>query len=949
MKYNDVFFRVSFLIVICVIGGIAAPVSAGVWHNTTVDSGNVGKYTSLAFGTSGPCISYFDGAGCLKYAWYESGVWHNEVVDSAGTIVGYYTSLAIDPSGNPCISYYDNFPNYDLKYAWQEGGVWHNETVESAGIVGSYNSLAFDETGNPCISYCDETLHVLKYVRKESGAWFNETVDSGDVGKFSSLAFDSLGNPCISYFDESNDNLKYAWYDGSAWRNENVDSAVRAGEYSSLAFDASGNPCISYYNAGTSDLRYACKEGDSWRIETPDSPENVGAYTSLAFDASNIPHISYFDATNGNLKHAWLEAGEWHNETVDDAQPTGYYTSISFDISDNPCISYYDPAGDLRYAWLVPTGDISVTSVPDGAWIYLDGVNQSVRTNTTLADLTTGTYEIGVHRQGYSIPANVSVAVTEGGTSSVHFILSPPAGNVSVLSSPEGAWIYLDGNNQTVSTNTTLTGLAPAMYNISVHRDGYEIPQNTSILITDGCEEEVFFGLRRLSGNISVSSVPDGAWIFLNGENRTVQTNTTLEDLPVDTYNVSVQRQGYEISANRSVSVTDGATSIVPCFTLILYPGGISVSSVPDGAWIHLDGENRTVLTNTTLGGLYPGEYEVTLFKNGYLTPESKDVTVNAGDIADAVFILTPQPPAADFSAAPLSGSAPLAVEFTDESTGVIETWSWDFGDGKISADRQPVHTYTSAGTYDVSLSVANSGGGNSTLRTGLIRVRDSSTGSGDGGRSSADADAVHDIPAAGEAVFHFDSPASCIYAVRVTAGNNSITDMLITLDGRSSPPQCTGRPGTDVYEYADITLYKTTGDAITGASIWFRISAADLEAKGWDPLDVVMLRSHDNAWQMLETHLVAGNGTRYDYRASSPGLSTFAIAYGKAQAFNDLPVPLLPEQTAELPDKATLPASVVQTQEEPDQLPARQSPLTSAVAVLAFFALCSGSLLWRR
>ena len=64
---------------------------------------------------------------------------------------------------------------------------------------------------------------------------------------------------------------------------------------------------------------------------------------------------------------------------------------------------------------------------------------------------------------------------------------------------------------------------------------------------------------------------------------------------------------------------------------------------------------------------------------------------------------------AADFSGSPLSGQAPLIVNFTDTSTGSPETWDWDFGDGGVSADQNPAHQYTAAGDYTVSLTVDNS------------------------------------------------------------------------------------------------------------------------------------------------------------------------------------------------------------------------------------------------
>ncbi|MDI6867655.1 PKD domain-containing protein [Methanoculleus sp.] len=68
----------------------------------------------------------------------------------------------------------------------------------------------------------------------------------------------------------------------------------------------------------------------------------------------------------------------------------------------------------------------------------------------------------------------------------------------------------------------------------------------------------------------------------------------------------------------------------------------------------------------------------------------------------------TPTTLVANFTANITSGQAPLAVAFTDTSTGGPVSWSWNFGDGNTSTAQNPVHTYTAAGTYTVSLSVTN-------------------------------------------------------------------------------------------------------------------------------------------------------------------------------------------------------------------------------------------------
>jgi len=70
----------------------------------------------------------------------------------------------------------------------------------------------------------------------------------------------------------------------------------------------------------------------------------------------------------------------------------------------------------------------------------------------------------------------------------------------------------------------------------------------------------------------------------------------------------------------------------------------------------------------------------------------------------------------ADFSALPLSGCAPLAVQFQDLSQ-YATTVKYDFGDASFSTLRNPSHTYTSTGTYTVIQTLTQNGFSVDTLK----------------------------------------------------------------------------------------------------------------------------------------------------------------------------------------------------------------------------------------
>lgn len=116
-------------------------------------------------------------------------------------------------------------------------------------------------------------------------------------------------------------------------------------------------------------------------------------------------------------------------------------------------------------------------------------------------------------------------------------------------------------------------------------------------------------------------------------------------------------------------------------------------------------------------------DYATDMFDN--LHPNSNGYAKMAALWFSALQKILPDFLTSEFSADPLSGPAPLTVNFTDESAGDVTAWAWDFGDGiGTSSEQNPSYVYTGAGYYTVSLTVTDSEGSDTKIKEGFIDVK---------------------------------------------------------------------------------------------------------------------------------------------------------------------------------------------------------------------------------
>jgi len=142
-----------------------------------------------------------------------------------------------------------------------------------------------------------------------------------------------------------------------------------------------------------------------------------------------------------------------------------------------------------------------------------------------------------------------------------------------------------------------------------------------------------------------------------------------------------------------------------------------STNTPTSWAWDFGDGGTSTV-KNPSHVYAAQGTYTVTLAATNASGSDSEIKT-------NYITVMAPQPPVAAFTASATSISVGGSVTFTDQSTNTPTSWSWTFEGGTpaTSTAKNPVVTYSTAGTFDVTLVATNAQGSDTEAKVDYITV----------------------------------------------------------------------------------------------------------------------------------------------------------------------------------------------------------------------------------
>ncbi|MDT8357568.1 MAG: PKD domain-containing protein, partial [Methanomicrobiaceae archaeon] len=392
--------------------------------------------------------------------------------------------------------------------------------------------------------------------------------------------------------------------------------------------------------------------------------------------------------------------------------------------------------GDGITAWKWSFGDGATSSAQNPSHTYTAAGTYTVSLTVACADGTDTETKSGYITVRTPVPAAEFTAAPTTGTYPLTVAFTDQSNGDGITA---WKWDFGDGTSSTAQ-NPSHTYSVAGTYTVSLtvtNAGGTDTESKPSYIAVKTPAPSADFAADRTAGTYPLAvtftdqSTGDGItgwkWNFGDGATSTAQhPSHTYASTGTYTVSLTVTNAGGTDTESKSsyISVTAPAPSAafagIP--TKGTYPLTVAFTdkSTGDGInawnWNFGDGTSSTA-QNPSHTYTTAGTYTVSLTITG---AGGSDKETKSGYIS----VSTPAP-SADFTADLTTGKVPLGVYFADRSAGdAITAWKWDFGDGTTSTAQNPSHTYNTAGTYTVSLTITNAGGTDTETKTGYITVK---------------------------------------------------------------------------------------------------------------------------------------------------------------------------------------------------------------------------------
>jgi len=435
-------------------------------------------------------------------------------------------------------------------------------------------------------------------------------------------------------------------------------------------------------------------------LNLPNDTVFCDANATLTLNATTTGATSYLWSNNSTNPVITVNSAGTYSVTVSDA--------LNCTVTGSVTVDYVNLTLTTTQTNVTCMGmnDGTATVNPSGGYQpYTYSWNTiPVSSTQTISNLPAGTYSVTVSENN-GCTATSSVTITEAGLLNI----TPSQTDVSCFGYSDGiASVSVTGgtppytyawNTTPVQTSSTASGLSVGSYTITITDN---LGCSASQLFTLNEPSEFQADIITISpaacagtpGQMTASATGGTAPYSYLWSTTPSQSSVTATGLPAGTYTVT-------ITDNNGCSATAGAE-----YTVI----GLSFTQTPENCG--QSNGSATVSVNT-----YTGSYSIT-WNTGSTDPSISNlsagtytvtVTDDNGSCVMNVNVNEIQGPIANFTMNPNPATVgEESVHFYNNSSGG-NSWFWNFGDNETSTFENPIHLYTSVGTYTVWLYISDS------------------------------------------------------------------------------------------------------------------------------------------------------------------------------------------------------------------------------------------------
>ncbi|MFT4009802.1 MAG: PKD domain-containing protein [Nocardioidaceae bacterium] len=633
---------------------------------------------------------------------YNDGAWHHVVATQGKTGMRLYVDGTLVASN-------DNVVNTNYDGYWRVGG-------------DSLSGLTSQPSSNYFKGSIDEVA-VYPAVLSASTVQSHFTEGGGIVANDSPVAS----------FTSSVDSM-VASFDSSASTDADGSIASYAWDFGDGETGTTANPTHTYETVGTYTvtLTVTDNEGASTSVSQSVTVTNPLPTASFTFTASN--KTVTFDSsassdTNGTIASYSWDFGDGTTST--EANPVHTYATlasytVSLVVTDNNGGSSSAATTTLTLSNTAPTAaftssatglsvtfDSSGSADTDGtiasySWDFGDG-GVSTAANPTHTYASSGTFEV-----------TLTVTDDDGATGSVTKSVTATTTTKTTLASDDftrsvtsawgaatlgGTWVRTGtAANYSVDGSTGVMNMAAGGQTSSMRLPLSVADSDTTV-------------------KMKISAIPNAGTntivVGSRSPNSTAQTGyrARLRLASTGTLTLQLLASVNNVDSVVAAQALPSSTTLTPdaYINVRFQTEGTSPTTLRARAWLagttepstwQVTGTDSTASLQTT-GGPYLGAYVSGSATNIPLTVTFDDLTVTtiAEDAATNVA------PSAAFSSSVTNATVTFDASGSSDTDGSIASYAWDFGDGSTGTGATPSHTYTAAGSYDVTLTVTDDDG----------------------------------------------------------------------------------------------------------------------------------------------------------------------------------------------------------------------------------------------